>query len=197
MPMTPWEATALIANTGIAAGVPNTAKLDRLTYLESVVANLLLGQPATLGLHALPAVKAVTITLGQRLDGIEPGDLTGAQFVALTVTETSDDTLRTAFVASVRTPTAAALVAETPHVVPGDAWLVLVANASTRPLSLEPAHGVRGTVDVLIPPGAAQLFLVSVASLAMVVFTPLLFGALSPAFAATFANPLANPVANP
>lgn len=41
-PSAPWEASTLLTNTAIASGYTNTAKLDRLTFLESVVANLLI-----------------------------------------------------------------------------------------------------------------------------------------------------------
>jgi len=187
-PLTPWEASATLSNTGIAADLPNTAKLDRLTYLESVVANLLLGQPATLGLAALPAVKAVRRFAATQLDVCaEPGDFTGAHFVAFTVDDIPPDVddggdYPTGVLA---TRTAAEMVAELPHVKSGDAWLVLVTNATKRPFALWPGHGVRlgvsGIAGAEIPPGSGQLFLVTVASLTSITFAPLLSGATLPA----------------
>ena len=177
LPRTPWEASALLVNTGIAAGVPNTAKLDRLTYLESVVANLLLGQPATLGLAALPPVRAVSVTHGVRMVGLEPGDVAGAHFVALAIGE--DDTIGTALIASLKTPTAVEIVEAYPGSVPGDAWLLLVTNATTAPFAMDPMRGVSGQVDVAIPPGGSQLFLVTIVSMTDVTFAPILAGVAS------------------
>lgn len=177
-PLAPWEATALLSNTGIAAGLHNTAKLDRLTYLETVVANLLLGQPPTLGLAALPAVKAVSADAGTALDiTARARDFTGAHFVALTYTEGASRWYGPTTTVSTRS--GADMVAEIPHLVPGDAWLVLVTNATDRPLTLQLAAGVRGP-DVTIPAGAAQLYLVTVTSLTSVTFTPLLAGLSTP-----------------
>jgi len=174
-PLTPWEASALLSNTGIAADLPNTAKLDRLTYLESVVANLLLGQPKTLGLAALPAVKSVEIEESAHDDlVVEVGAFTGAHFVVVSyINDTDDEELAPCL----RTRTAVEMIAEMPHVVPGDAWLVLVQNCDRRALALVLGHGVLGEA-VDIPPSGAQLLLVAVESLTAVRFTPILAGRL-------------------
>jgi len=180
--LTPWEASATLSNTGIAADIPNTAKLDRLTYLESVVANLLLGQPATLGLAALPGVKAVEIEESAQDDLVVPvGAFTGAHFVVVSYINDSDDE---ELAPCLRTRTAAEMIAEVPHAVPGDAWLVLVENLDGHALALVLGHGVKGEA-VDIPPGGAQLLLVTVESLTAVRFTPILSGVRHAAVAPT------------
>lgn len=174
-PLAPWEGSALLSNTCIAAGLPNTAKLDRLTYLETVVANLLLGQPATLGLAALPPVKTVLATPTTRPNDLaEPGDFTGAHFVALTYADDASDDIPAFVTGRLATRTACHMVDEIPHVVPGDTWLVLVTNATPRMLVLQPGPGVKGGAD--IPPGVAQLLLVTVTSLVTMTVTRLLAG---------------------
>lgn len=150
IPTSQPQASALLSNNALNAGLTNLVPLDRLTNVEQVVGNLLTSLPATLGTVAnQPAKYTKNTTSGATTAAA--GDMTGAYYVVAEYSAVG--------AAALTTRTAVQLFADNSAFTDvGDTYMLLIVNTSGGTTTLTAGTGVTITGTATLATNTTRLF---------------------------------------
>lgn len=162
IPTSQPQASALLANNALNAGLTNLVPLDRLTNLEQVVANLLTSLPPTLGTVANQPAK-YTLNAASGATTAAAGDMTGAYYVVAEYSAVG--------AAALTTRTATQLFADNSAFTDiGDSYILRIKNSSGGTTTLTAGVGVTITGTATLATNTTRDFAIKFTSATAVTF---------------------------